>query len=152
VKGDFAKFVENEAADITHSVVDVKSVNNGGVAGIYEAMRSGVLLKTLKQQRIVEETETVEEILKRLGKAESNVTYGLAEVEKAANLGAVDKLVLADTMLRETSDEKRLHLEDLMKTVEQKGGSILVVSTEHEAGAKLTALGGIAALLRFPLY
>jgi protein pelota len=115
-------------------------------------MRSGVLLKTLKQQRIVEETETVEEILKRLGKAESNVTYGLAEVEKAANLGAVDKLVLADTMLRETSDEKRLHLEDLMKTVEQKGGSILVVSTEHEAGAKLTALGGIAALLRFPLY
>jgi protein pelota len=55
-------------------------------------------------------------------------------------------------MLRETSDEKRLYLEDLMKAVEQKGGSILVVSTEHEAGAKLTALGGIAALLRFPLY
>lgn len=152
VKGDFAKFVENEASDIAHSVVDVKSVNNGGVAGIYEAMRSGVLLKTLKQQRIVEEAEIVEEILKRLGKGESNVTYGLAEVEKAANLGAVKKLVLADTKLRETSDEKRLHLENLMKAVEQKGGSILVVSTEHEAGVKLTALGGIAALLRFPLY
>jgi protein pelota len=152
VKGDFAKFVENEASDIAQQVVDVKSVNNGGVAGIYEALRSGVLQKTLKQQRIVEETETVEEILKRLGKGEPNVTYGVVEVEKAADLGAVEKLVLADTMLRETSDEKRLHLEGLMKAVEQKGGSILVVSTEHEAGAKLTALGGTAALLRFPLY
>jgi protein pelota len=37
-----------------------------------------------------------------------------------------------------------------MREVEQKGGEVVVVSTEHEAGAKLVALGGIAALLRFP--
>lgn len=152
VKNDFAKFLENEAADVAKSVVDVKSVNNGGVAGIYEALRSGVLLKTIKYLRIVEETETMEEVLKRLGKGESNITYGLEDVKKATELGAVEKLVLADTMLRETSDEKRLLLEDLMKTVEQKGGKIMVVSTEHEAGAKLIALGGIAALLRFSLH
>jgi protein pelota len=66
-------------------------------------------------------------------------------------LGAVEKLVLADTMLRETSDEKRRFLEELMKEVEKKGGEIRVISTEHEAGVKLIALGGIAALLRFPI-
>jgi protein pelota len=152
VKNDFAKFLENEAPDVARSVLDVKSVNNGGVAGIYEALRSGVLLKAMKQQRIVEETEITEEILKRLGKGEPNVIYGLEDVEKAAKLGAVEKLVLADTMLRKASDEKRLQLEDLMKSVEQKGGNILVVSTEHEAGAKVMALGGIAALLRFGLH
>ncbi|NWF87543.1 mRNA surveillance protein pelota [Candidatus Bathyarchaeota archaeon] len=152
VKGDFAKFLQNEAGDIAKSVVDVKSVNNGGVAGIYEAMRSGVLLKALKHQRIVEEAETVEEILKRLGKGEPTVTYGMEDVEKAAQLGAVEKLVLADTALRESSNEERLLLEDLMRKVEQKAGSILVVSAEHEAGAKLIALGGIAALLRFAIY
>jgi protein pelota len=152
VKGDFAKFLENEATDISKAVIDVKSVNNGGVAGIYEALRSGILLKATKQLRIVEETGTVEEILKRLGKGESNITYGLEEVEKAVELGAVEKLVLADAMLREASDEKRLFLENSMRDVEQKGGSIIVVSTEHEAGAKLMALGGIAALLRFALH
>jgi len=152
VKGDFAKFLENEATDVCKSVVDVKSVNNGGVAGIYEALRSGVLLKTMKQMRIVEEAEIIEEILKRLGKGEPNVTYGMEEVENAARLGAVEKLVLADTTLRETSDEGRLLVEDLMKRVERKGGNIIIVSTEHEAGAKLIALGGIAALLRFALY
>lgn len=152
VKNDFAKFLENEAADVAKSVVDVKSVNNGGVAGIYEALRSGVLLKTMKYMRIVEETETIEEVLKRLGKGQLNVTYGFEEVKNAAELGAIEKLVLADTMLRETSDEKRLLLEDLMKAVEQKGGKIMVVSTEHEAGVKLTTLGGIAALLRFSIH
>ena len=152
VKGDFAKFLENEATDVCESVVDVKSINNGGTAGIYEAVRSGVLLKTMKQMRIVEEAEVIEEILKRLGKGESNVTYGMKEVENAAQSGAVEKLVLADTMLREASDEGRLLVEDLMKKVEQKGGNIIIISTEHEAGTKLIALGGIAALLRFALH
>jgi stalled ribosome rescue protein Dom34 len=39
-----------------------------------------------------------------------------------------------------------------MREVEQRRGSITVVSTEHEAGAKLLALSGIAALLRFPIH
>jgi stalled ribosome rescue protein Dom34 len=58
---------------------------------------------------------------------------------------------LADTMLREVGDKQRLHLEKLMQEVEQRRGSITVVSTEHEAGEKLIALSGIAALLRFPI-
>jgi protein pelota len=151
VKNEFAKFLENEASDIAKSIVDIKSVNNGGVAGIYEALRSGILLKTTKQLRILEETETMEEILKRLGKGETNVTYGLKEVEKAAELGAVEKLVLADIMIRKASDAERLRMEEIMKKVEQKSGRMMVVSTEHEAGAKLLALGGIAAILRFAL-
>lgn len=152
VKNNFAKFVKNEATDVAKSVIDVKSVNNSGVAGIYEALRSGILLKTMKHMRIVEETEAMEEVLKRLGKNEANVTYGFDDVKRAAELGAVEMLVLADTMLRETSDEKRLLLENLMKTIEQKGGKIMVVSTEHEAGLKLIGLGGIAALLRYSFH
>jgi len=152
VKRDFAKFLQNEATEIAKSVVDVKSVNNSGVAGIYEALRSGILLKTTKHMRIAEETEVIEEVLKRLGKSESNIAYGFDDVKRLAELGAIDTMVLADTMLRKASDEKRLLLEDLMKVVEQKGGEIMVVSTEHEAGLKLSALGGIAALLRFSIH
>jgi protein pelota len=151
MKNDFAKFLENEAGDIAKSVIDVKSVNNTGVAGIHEAIRSGVLLKTAKKLRVIEETETIEEILKRLGRGETTITYGFEDVKKAAEMRAIEKLVLADAVLREASDEKRLLIEDLMKKVEEKGGKIIVASTEHEAGAKLISLGGIAALLRFPL-
>jgi protein pelota len=151
VKNDFAKFLQNEAADVAKSVVDMKSVNNGGVVGIQEALRSGVLLKAFKQLRVVEESEVMEEVLKRLGKSETNVTYGFEHVEKAAKAGAVEKLVLADSVLRESDDAKRLLIEEIMREVEHKGGAIVVVSTEHEAGEKLLALGSMAALLRFSL-
>jgi len=90
--------------------------------------------------------------LKRLGKGDATVTYGLDQVEKAAKMSAVEKLIVADTLLRDAAENQRLHLEDLMREVEQRRGRVTVISTEHEAGSKLLALGGIAALLRFQLY
>ncbi len=151
VKNDFVRYMNREVSDIASAVIDVKGVNSSGLAGIQEALRSGVLVKALKHVRIAEETKVMEEVLERLGKGRLDVTYGLADVEKASLFGAVEKLLLADITLRETTDEKRTTLEKLMREVEEKGGQIIVISTEHEAGAKLLALGGVAALLRFPL-
>lgn len=151
LKNDFVKFVENADHEIARAIVDVKSVNNSGVGGIYEALRSGVLTKTLHQLRILEETEVVEELFKRLGRNERNVAYGLETVKKAVEYRAVGTLILTDALLREAKESERLLLEELMRNVEQTGGKFMVISAEHEAGAKLTSLGGVAALLRFPL-
>jgi len=57
----------------------------------------------------------MEEVMKRLGKGEATITYGLEQVEAAVKMSAVEKLVLADTMLRESEGEQRLHLEELMR-------------------------------------
>ncbi len=152
VKNDFVNYLQEESKDLSKAVVDIKSVNNGGTAGIDEALRSGVLLKAVHQLRILDETETMEEILKRLGKGDGKVTYGLEPVENAANMGAIEKLIVADTTLRDSDEEQRLKLEQLMRDVERRQASVTVVSTEHEAGFKLLSLGGIAALLRFPIY
>jgi protein pelota len=151
VKNDFAKYVKREALDVADAVIDVKGVNSAGVAGIHEALRSGVFTKALKHVRIAEETKVMEEVLARLGKGRGDITYGFDEVEKASAYGAVEKLLVADATLRETPDEKRKALEKIMKEVEEKGGPIMVISTEHEAGTELLSLGGVAALLRFPL-
>ena len=151
IKNGFFKYVKREAPDIANAVIDVKGVNNAGVAGIHEALRSGVFTKALKHVRVAEETKVMEEVLARLGKGRGDITYGFVEVEKASAYGAVEKLLVADTTLRETPDEKRKALEKIMKEVEEKGGQIMVISTEHEAGTELLSLGGVAALLRFPL-
>jgi len=151
IKNDFVKYVKNAALDVAGAIIDVKSVNSSGMAGIQEALRSGVFTKALRRVRIAEETDVMEEVLARLGKGRGDVTYGFTEVEKASAYGAIEKLLVADATLRESPDEKRKALEKLMKEVEEKGGRITVVSTEHEAGTKLLSLGGVAALLRFPV-
>jgi len=151
IKNDFFKYLKREALDIAYAVIDLKGVNSAGVAGIHEALRSGVLTKALKHVRIAEETKVMEEALARLGKGRRDITYGFVEVEKASAYGAIEKLLVADTTLRETPDEKRKALEKTMKEVEEKGGQIMVISTEHEAGTQLLSLGGVVALLRFPV-
>lgn len=149
IKNGFVKYVRDTAQDVAAAIADVKSVNSSGVTGINEALRSGVLTKTLKTARVTQETQLVEEVLARLGRGTSDVAYGLEEVTKSSDYGAVERLLLTDAMLRESSDERRTELENVMREVEEKAGQISIVSSEHEAGAKLQGLGGIAALLRF---
>ncbi|MGD8505401.1 MAG: mRNA surveillance protein pelota [Candidatus Bathyarchaeota archaeon] len=151
VKKGFVRYVQDRDSDIAQNIVDVKSVNSAGVSGVQEALRSGVLTKTLRHVRIAEETKLVEELLARIGKETQNATYGFDEVAKAAQYGAVERLLVADVALRETTDEKRSVLEEIMRKVETKGGQVTILSAEHEAGAKLQGLGSIAALLRFPI-
>jgi protein pelota len=151
IKDDFVDYVKKEARDVVSSIVGVKGVNSAGLSGIQESLRSGILSNVLQHVRVADEMKAMEEFLARLGKGKSTVTYGFGDVEKAANYGAVEKLLVADSTLRETTDEKRIALEKLMKTVEETRGDIMVISTEHEAGTNLLSLGGVAALLRFPL-
>jgi protein pelota len=151
VKNGFVKYVQNMDKEVASAIVDVKGVHSSGVSGINEAIRSGVLTKTLKNARMAVETQHVEEVLTRLGTGEGTVVYGPDEVAKANQYGAIERLLIIDTLLRESPDEKRLELEKLMRQVEEKSGQITVVSTEHEAGNKLDGLGGIAALLRYPI-
>ena len=150
-KNAFVKHVKDKAPEIAERIIDVKSVNSSGSAGISEALRSGVLTKTLRDLRISEETKAVEEVLLRLGRERGDVTYGISEVKEAVILGAVETLLITDVRLREVSDEERVDTDNLLRTVEKRGGRIIVVSTEHEAGMKLHSLGGIAALLRFKI-
>jgi protein pelota len=151
IKDDFVGYVKREAGDVAGSIVAVKGVNSAGLSGIQESLRSGILTNVLQNLRVADEMNAMEEFLARLGKGKHDVTYGLGDVEKAATYGAVEKLLVADSTLRETTDEKRRALEKIMKNVEDARGTIMVISTEHEAGTKLLSLGGIAALLRFPL-
>jgi protein pelota len=151
MKDDFADYVKREAGDLAESIVAVKGVNSAGLSGIQESLRSGILTNVLQNLRVADEMNAMEEFLARLGKGKHDVTYGLGDVEKAAIYGAVEKLLVADSTLRETTDEKRRALEKIMKNVENARGTVMVISTEHEAGTKLLSLGGIAALLRFPL-
>lgn len=152
IKNNFAAFLSKDAKEISKSITDIKSVNNGGSAGISEALRSGVLLKASNKLRILDETEVMEEVMKRLGKDTKTVSYGIDLIENAINIGAVEKLIIADTLLRESLESKRLKINLLMKKVEKQKGKISIISTEHEGGAKLLGLGGIVALLRFPVY
>lgn len=151
LKKNFAKYIRDKQPAIYRAIKAVISVGSGGITGVNEAIRSGVLNKVGDEIRVIEETMAINSVLSKLGSQEHMVSYGLIGVEEAINYGAVELLLIADKMLREAEDAKRLEMEKLMRRVEKMGGKIMIINTSHEAGIQLMSLGQIAALLRFQL-
>jgi len=115
-----------------------------GMQGIQEALKAGVGAKVFGESRVGYETALVEKLLEALATDRPNA-YGPAEVQEAADAGAIETLLVSDAVVRNPG------IEEVMRTVESARGTVVLVSRHHEAGQKLEALGGIAALLRFAI-
>ena len=150
-KEELVKYIKNEHSTLFGVIKAIRTVGNGGIAGVKEAIRSGVLDKVSEEARVIEETKVVNEVLSRLAANQEKVTYGLLNVETAINTGAVKLLLVADEVLRDENEEERKNIEALMRKVEKMGGRIMIINTKFEAGKQLMGLGGMAALLRFSL-
>ena len=120
-----------------------------GENGINEVIKRPEVQQVLREEKFAEEIEKVESLLKEIaqqGKSE----YGLAEVKKAVEAGAVSELMITDGFIQKKRQEEDFgDVEKIMKIVESSQGSIHIISSEHEGGKKLDGLGGIGALLRY---
>jgi protein pelota len=110
-----------------------------GKTGLNEAIKRGALDKVVENSRISEESSAVEEFLQTLEK-DGLAEYGVP-VKELAEMGAVKKLLI--------TQEKQREEPEIIERVEQQGGEIQVVHTDHEAGERLENFGGIAAVLRY---
>lgn len=143
-KNDFYQYLEQNHPDKSKMAL-LESTGAGGRAGIREVLQKGLLEEMATEGRIAQEMRFMTEVLQEIGKSSNLVTYGKKEVEEAALAGAVKQLLIIDKLVREEDTEK------IMDTTENLGGKVMVISSEHEGGKQLSALGGIAALLRYGL-
>jgi protein pelota len=133
---------EKEPEVFAHA--SIYHTGQAGMAGIHELMKEGLGTEIVQGSRAAVETKVVEDVLTEIAK-EGNVAYGPAEVERAVMMGAVETLVVLDSVVRQNK------IGPLMTQVENSRGKVVVVSERFEAGKKLEAIGGIAALLRYRL-
>ncbi len=138
-KEEFLKEVKKEDPELAKKII-LESCSHTGSVGISEVIKRGVLERVSRDSRISEETRIVEDFFGELSK-DGLVTYGKKEIEKALNMGAVEKLIITEGLVREN--------EELLKKAEKIRAEIHIISEEHESGKRLKNLGGIAAFLRF---
>jgi protein pelota len=127
----------------------VESTNSIGIPGAKEILYRGVISSTLSELKIETETKLVEDFIAHVAKGDGLAAYGDKEVERAAQYGAIQNLLITDKKLREGTDEQRRWIDQLIHDSEKTRAAFNVVSTEHPAGDQLQHLGGIAAILRF---
>lgn len=140
---DFLAFLQSRDAALA-AKVHSQGTSQPGMRGIQEALRSGMGSKLFADSRVALETQLVEKVLEAIA-TNRPCAYGRKEVEQAVDAGAVETLLVSDSVVRD------LAVERLMHAAEDARGKVVLVSPHHEAGAKLEGLGGVAALLRFPI-
>jgi len=143
-KGEFYDFLSEKYPEIA-KISAVESTGTGGRVGIQEVLKKGTIEQMAAEGRIAEEIRLMGKVLAEIGKSSNLVAYGKKEVEEAAHAGAAQNLLVLDKLVREEDIEK------IMDVTENMGGKVMVVSSEHDGGKQLGALGGIAALLRYGL-
>ena len=109
-----------------------------------EVIGQGVLERITEDVQLAREVRLMDDLLSRIGTGGA-VAYGFEEVQKAIDFGAVGEIMVCDEMMLDT------RVEALLERAEQMRATIVVFSTTFEPGEQLFALGGIAALLRFPI-
>lgn len=133
------------------SKIILATCSSVGENAINEVLKRPETENALKQDRIAREFKFVEDLFVEISK-NNLASYGLKETKNAVVAGAVKTLLITDSFIQQNRIENKYEeIEEIMKTVNNTKGDILIISSEHEAGKKLDGLGGIAAILRFKL-
>lgn len=148
-KDDFVKYLrENYDAEYLNNIRTCHA-SSGTESAIYETLKSQELQKFKKKAKILEETEKIEEIMKTLGTDPDLIAIGIDEVANAAEMGAIKTLLVVDLLIRGSSKEKKLKIEEIITNVENTSGEVTILSSQHTAGEQLIDLGSIVAILRY---
>lgn len=151
-KQDALEYVDEAAPELADRIRTVNT-SAGGSRGVHEALKRGAVDEIRTETRVAEEAALIDELTKRIAAGEQ-VAYGPADVERAAEYGAVETLLIVDERLRRersTSGDWTVDVDAVVEQVEQQGGDVVVFSHEFDPGEQLSNLGGIAALLRYRL-
>lgn len=120
------------------------SVHEGGLVGVSEVQRLGVL----DELGIELGSNSMDEVMRRLARGTGDVAVGISEVEEAVSQGAVDRLLVEETFFKENAKS----LQGTLLSCIKSSGIVVIIPKGSEAGQRLRGLGGVAAILRFNLF
>ena len=136
VSGDFI------TADVKKKIIAVKDLSYTGEFGLQELLdKSGDVLAA---EEVAIEKEIMQKFLNLLAKTPGKVTYGEKEVNNALEMGAVEVLLLSESL-----DEGVIN--NFEKKAEETNTEVRIISTETREGVQLRDLGKIAAILRYEI-
>jgi protein pelota len=152
-KRDARDYIANNYPEVDERISQVVDTSGVGDRGVHEVLKRGAVEEVQAETRIAREAELIDELTSRIAQG-YEAAYGVEQVAQAADFGAVETLLVLDERLRaerQGEGDWDVDVNDVIETVEQKGGDVVVFSSEFAPGEQLRNLGGIAALLRYRL-
>ncbi len=141
VKEEFYSWVKENMRALAPKL-HIKSVSVTGKSGIWEVVKRGYVGDVCMESRVASEITLIETLFRKIVTDEA--VYGLDAVRTAVENSQVEYILVTDELLRLSKNVQKLI--EFAKRMRSKS---YVISTSHEGGEKLRALGGLGAILRF---
>ncbi|SCU98918.1 LADA_0H16160g1_1 [Lachancea dasiensis] len=147
----YAQEEQNKDLLMQKSKFLVAHCSTGYLQGISEVLKNPAYSSRLQDAKNSEETLIMDSFLEHLNNDDFKAWYGEAEVTKASEMGAIDTLLITDSLLRANDIQLRRKSLALTEDVENAGGKVFVFSSLHSSGEELEKLTGVACILKFPI-
>ncbi|KAJ4991224.1 translation factor [Stagonosporopsis vannaccii] len=163
VANAFLAYIKAEATRTTNKPlmallpnIVVAHSSSAHVHSLNEILSSPAITTKLSDTKYARETALMDKFLTLMRLDDGRAWYGPREVERAVDKGAVGRgggvLLINNSLFRAQNVRQRrrwVALVDRVRDVE--GGEVRVLSSLHESGKRLEGLGGVAAILTYPL-
>jgi len=144
------KQMDAQAKDLRKKTkwIECDNVSEGAIAQLSLTKEFQQLTMGQSQSEVL---NSFEEILRRIG-TDGAVTYGMQEIEKAAEQSMISTVLVSQHAMHSAREKGTFEkLEFLLEQIEQTSGVVHIVGEETTIIKKLDGLGGIAALLRYKI-
>ena len=146
-KKRFSNYLQ-KSQTLKYKIQVVDGIDSGGEDGIYIFTKSQAMKEIMSESKLAKVSSIIDEIMILANKKSRKFTMGFDETYKANEFGAVDSLVFSDKIIQ-TNDEKQII--DFLNAAESKGVKTFSVDSTTDIGLRVTGLGGIVSILRFPI-
>jgi protein pelota len=126
----------------------LEGIDVAGEDGIYVFLRSTAMKEVMKTSKLASVSSIVDEIMSLVSKGENKFAIGIQEVQNSASIKAISNLVLSDSIFRTAAESEVIRLLNLL---EGQGAKVYAVDSSTDIGMRVSALGGVVALLRYAI-
>lgn len=130
-------FITQELKDKIVTIQDLSYTDEFGLQELLEKSQD-----VLAEESVVEEKKLISKYFDYLSKKPGMASYGKDDCMRLLKMGAVDTLIISESI-----DDKII--EEFITEAEKLGSNVEIVSTETREGAQIRDIGGFGAILRY---
>ncbi|MBR9676359.1 peptide chain release factor 1 [Candidatus Woesearchaeota archaeon] len=127
---------------LKRKIIGLQDLSYTGDFGLQELLEKSSDL--LSEEDVIEEKKLMGDFFEKLSKHENMVSYGKDQVKRVTEMGAVEKLLLSESLADSL-------IEEFEGLAEPLGSKTFIISVDTREGVQLRDMGGVAAILRYPV-
>ncbi len=146
-KRKFINFLKEKREPQEKNITIIEGIETSGEDGFYTFLRSDTMKEILSNSKIATVSTILDNIMSQINKGEKKYAIGINEIKYADSLNAIDMLVYSDKVFLEIKEDEFIKM--LNDIESKKNVRTFATDSSTDIGLRISALGGIIALLRF---